>query len=252
MAASPEVWSPEALKSPHAAVDKASRVRRMFNAIAPRYELVNSLFSAGRDGAWRRKAVMLSGAHSTDVVLDVACGTGDFARAFATTGATVIGCDFAREMLVRAASRGGRNLSWCEADAQNLPFADASFSIVSCAFGVRNFQELGCGLREMRRVLRPGGRAVILEFGKPRGRFFRRCYDFYTNRLMPFGATLVSGDRTGAYQYLPRSVASFPSADEMTAELRCAGFAHCSAKPLTFGAVYVYVAVAQSGAADAT
>lgn len=250
MTASSKVWSTESLAAPHEAIDKASRVRRMFNAIAPRYELINSLFSAGRDRAWRREAVRLSGADAADVVLDVACGTGDFARAFATTGATVVGCDFAHEMLTRAARRGGMNLSWCEADAQNLPFAEGAFSIVSCAFGVRNFQDLGCGLREMRRVLRPGGRAVILEFGKPTGRLFRRCYDFYTNRLMPFGATLISGDRTGAYRYLPRSVASFPTAEEMLKQLKQAGFAECSTIPLTFGAVFVYVAEA-SPAVDA-
>lgn len=241
MTASTKLWTNEALAAPHEAADKAARVRRMFNAIAPRYELVNSLFSAGRDAAWRRKAVRLAGAGTDDVVLDVACGTGDFARAFAAAGAAVIGCDFAHEMLRRARGRGQGRMTWCEADAESLPFADGMFSLVSCAFGVRNFQDRGRGLTEMRRVLQPGGRVVILEFGKPQGRLLGRCYDFYTNRLMPLGARLVSGDRTGAYRYLPRSVASFPAADQMTAELSRAGFRRASATALTFGAVYVYL-----------
>jgi len=241
MAASTQLWNTESLAAPHAAADKASRIRRMFNAIAPRYELVNSVFSAGRDSAWRCKAVRIAGAVSTDVVLDVACGTGDFARAFAAVGATVIGCDFAHEMLRRAQGRGNGRLSWCEADAQSLPFGDATFSLVSCAFGVRNFQDLGRGLAEMRRVLKPGGRAVILEFGKPQSRLLGRCYEFYTNRLMPIGAQYISGDRTGAYHYLPRSVATFPAADQMIAEIARAGFVNTSAKRLTFGAAYVYM-----------
>lgn len=241
MNATEPAWTHESLAAPHAAPDKAQRVMRMFNAIAPRYELVNSLFSAGRDRSWRRKAVRLSEAGPGDVVLDVACGTGDFARAFAATGAVVIGCDFAHDMLRRAVGRGRGRMSWCEADAQQLPFADGGFSLVSCAFGVRNFQDLGRGLREMRRVLRSGGRAVILEFGHPKGRLFRRWYEWYTHRLMPFGAALLSGEDSGAYRYLPRSVASFPCAEEMTTELERAGFARCSAIPLTRGAVYVYI-----------
>lgn len=241
MAVSDELWTPEALEAPHEAADKASRVRKMFNAIAPRYELVNTLFSAGRDRAWRKKAVKLAGTNADDVVLDVACGTGDFARAFAAAGARVTGCDFAHEMLRHAVSQQDERITWCEADAQRLPFADGAFSLVSCAFGVRNFQDLRLGLAEMRRVLQPGGRVIILEFGTPRGRLFRRCYEFYTNRLMPRGAALVSGDRTGAYRYLPRSVVSFHSTEEMTAELERAGFQNCRATALTCGAVYVYL-----------
>lgn len=236
-------WTPELLEAPHDASDKSVRVRRMFNAIAPRYELVNSLCSAGRDAAWRRRAVRLAGAGAEDDVLDVACGTGDFARAFERAGCrTVVGCDFAHRMLTRAMSRATAASRWCEADALRLPFRPGSFSITSCAFGVRNFHDLDVGLQEMFRVLRPGGRAVILEFTRPRNRLARGLYELYSMRLMPVAAQLISGDRSGAYRYLPRSVVSFLPAEQMCARLRRVGFAHPTATPLTTGIVTVYVA----------
>lgn len=246
-------WTPDLLQSPHDATDKAPRVRRMFNAIAPRYELVNTLFSAGRDAYWRRQAVRLAKVRPDDEVLDVACGTGDFARAFVQARPRwVMGCDFAHEMLKRAARfapRGGsaraeaRGAEWVEADALRLPFADGSFSIVSCAFGVRNFADLDAGLREMHRVLRPGGRAIILEFTRPTHTVIRHLYEFFTNRVMPVAASWVSGDRSGAYRYLPRSVVTFLNADQMCARLQAAGFDQASATPLTWGVVAVYVAM---------
>ena len=146
------VWTPDLLDAPHEAPDKAARVRTMFNAIAPRYELVNALFSAGRDATWRRKAVALAKVTPDDDVLDIASGTGDFARAFATAGPrSVVGTDFAHEMLTRArqSDAGATNCSWCEADALKLPFGSGAFSITCCAFGVRNFHDLDAGLAEM-------------------------------------------------------------------------------------------------------
>lgn len=253
------VWTPELLESPHDASDKAQRVRRMFDAIAPRYDLVNAVCSAGRDAYWRTQAVALADIRADDDVLDVACGTGDFARAFAAARPRrVAGVDFAHEMLVRAAraNRGvspgdddetGRamehpdlNLHWIEADALRLPFADGTFSIVSCAFGVRNFADLDAGLREMRRVLCPRGRAIILEFTRPRHALARRLYEFYANRIMPLAATWISGDRTGAYRYLPRSVVSFVSSRQMVDRLFRAGFSRAVSRPLTFGVVTMY------------
>ncbi len=287
-------WTPELLDAPHDVPDKAGRVRRMFNGIAQRYELINSLFSMGRDASWRRRAVELAGACNDDQVLDIGCGTGDFARAFASAGAkTVIGCDFAHEMLVRAAGSKARatprkpkpadQLSgmtkrseeraklaralmqegmgkqvcpcrptarstarcslWCEGDALRLPFRSGTFSITSCAFSVRNFADLDVGLFEMFRVLRRGGRAVILEFTRPKNRVARRLYEFYSHRFMPVAATLISRDRSGAYRYLPRSVVSFPSAEQMCSRLRRAGFDRTTATPLSMGIVTVYVAV---------
>ncbi len=251
MASDEPAWKAELLRAPHAAPDKAARVRRMFNGIAPRYKLVNSLFSVGRDAVWRRKAVQLATVREDDVCLDIACGTGDFARAFASAGArVVVGCDFAHQMLMRAACFSPRSTArvktrrslWCEADALRLPFRSASFSIASCAFGVRNFVDLDAGLAEMFRVLRPDGRAVILEFTRPPNRAARAIYEFYSNRIMPAAATLISGDRSGAYRYLPRSVVSFLRPEEMCTRLRRAGFAPARATPLTMGIVTVYVA----------
>ncbi len=256
MPADESAWTSESLGAPHDVTDKASRVRRMFNAIAPRYELINSLFSVGRDAYWRRRAVQLAGVGADDVVLDIACGTGDFARAFAEgCPRRVVGCDFAHEMLTRAKGRKGRKgvrnllperpegcfaqkvpdtfspLHWCEADALRLPFSEGSFSITSCAFGVRNFDDLDVGLVEMFRMLRPGGRAVILEFTRPGNALVRRFYELYSTRLMPAAASLISGDRSGAYRYLPRSVVSFLDVEQMCTRLLGAGFARPARAP---------------------
>jgi demethylmenaquinone methyltransferase/2-methoxy-6-polyprenyl-1,4-benzoquinol methylase len=253
------VWTDKLLEAPHEAADKAARVRRMFNAIAPRYELVNTLFSGGRDAFWRRKAVELAGVRADDQVLEIACGTGDFARAFLRAGPrSVVGCDFAHEMLIRAAGGGRRGTSararvddpsrrpcgskWVEADALRLPFREGRFSIASCAFGVRNFGDLDAGLAEMHRVLRPGGRAVVLEFTRPTNVAVRRLYEFFSSRVMPVAATWVSGDTSGAYRYFPRSVVSFLDAAQLCDHLRAAGFLRTTAIPLTMGVVTVCVA----------
>lgn len=239
------VWGEAEIRSPHGQADKAKRVRRMFDAIAPTYGLVNSLFSGGRDRAWRRKTVALAGVTAGDRVLDIACGTGDLARAFRDDRCApqvLVGCDFAGEMLAQAISGDGRGVAWAQADALQLPFGPGSFTITSCAFGVRNFQELDVGFREMHRVLAPGGRAVILEFTRPTSRLVRVAYEVYSSRIMPAAATWVSRDRTGAYRYLPRSVVSFDDAETLCRRLRNAGFDTATATPLTFGVVTVYVA----------
>ncbi len=215
----------------------------MFNAIAPTYERVNTLFSLGRDAYWRRRAVELAGVGPDDVVLDVACGTGDFARALLVPGSRMVsGCDFAHDMLALATGREPGGIHFVEADALNLPFSDGSMTVASCAFGIRNFQDLDAGLGEMHRVLAPGGRAVILEFTRPASRLFRFAYELYAGRIMPFLAGLVSRDRSGAYRYLPRSVVSFPDATQMCDRLAGVGFADVQATPLTLGVVTVYVA----------
>ncbi len=252
------LWNETRLANPHEQSDKAMRVRRMFDAIAPTYERVNSLFSGGRDRVWRQRSVELVGTRSTDRVLDVACGTGDFARAFLAAESApraVVGCDFSPGMLQLAARRdagrppGGlqadpnrKTVSWVLSDAQRLPFVDASFSIVSCAFGVRNLQNLDMGLAEMHRVLRPEGRAVILEFTIPRRPIWQRLYRIYATRIMPRGASWLSGDRTGAYRYLPKSVESFVASFDLIARLRAAGFGTTTAHEMTFGVVTAFVA----------
>jgi demethylmenaquinone methyltransferase/2-methoxy-6-polyprenyl-1,4-benzoquinol methylase len=245
------VWDARRLNSPHTQHDKRLRVRQMFDAIAPTYELVNALASLGRDRYWRREMVRLAEVKPDDVLLDVACGTGDVARAFANAPVRprqVVGADFSKSMLGLAARRPIERGEFCQADALHIPLSDASVTIVTCAFGIRNFQDLACGLREMNRVLQPGGRAVILEFTVPTTPVLRRLYLFYFRRLLPLAATLISRDRTGAYRYLPESVLSFQGAGEIESALCAVGFDDVSVKPLTAGIVSIYVAHKRSKA----
>lgn len=240
-----KVWDDKRLAEPHHQADKSERVRRMFDAIAPTYERINSLFSFGRDRAWRRELVRLADVRPHDRVLDIACGTGDVVRAFERYSgpASVTGLDFSASMLAHAKTRGGDICEWCQADALSLPFADNSFDVVSCAFGVRNFQNLDRGLEQMFRVLRPRGRAVILEFSRPQNRAIRAIHEFYAGTLMPRAAGLISRDSTGAYRYLPRSVVSFCGPEQMRDALVRAGFTDPTAHRLTFGVVHVYRAI---------
>jgi len=235
------LWDDTRLADPHAQPDKARRVQRMFDGIAPTYERVNRLMSAGRDRAWRRRAVAMSRVSATDCVLDVACGTGDLTRAFlAANPARVVGSDFSAGMLREAARQPG-SADYCRADALSLPFADGSFDVAGCAFGVRNFQQLDDGLREFYRVLRSGGRICILEFTMPRSRWMGRLYLFYFRRVLPRVATWISRDRTGAYDYLPQSVSTFTDGPGMTAALRDVGFQRIESASLTAGVAAVYI-----------
>lgn len=237
------VWDAGRLRDPHGQPDKALRVRAMFDAIAPTYELVNSILSAGRDRSWRRRAAAMARAAPTDRVLDVCCGTGDFARAFARGGEPlIVGCDFSPPMLDLARRANRWPVSWCGADAMSLPFASGTFDVVSCAFGVRNFQALGPGLGEMHRVLSRGGRAVILEFSVPSAPVVGRLYLFYMRRILPRLAAWISGDRSGAYAYLAESVPRFVDARGMIEHLRSAGFCRVEHRRLTAGIVTVFVA----------
>ncbi len=225
---------------PHLLADKAARVRRMFDDIAPTYERVNTLASAGRDRGWRRETVRLAEVKPADRVLDIACGTGDLAEAFAHAGARrVVGLDFASEMLLRSLGRAPGQAGWIQGDGLRLPFADESFDITSCAFGVRNFQNLEAGLREMYRVLRPGGRAVILEFSMPAQPILRGIYQFYFAKILPKLATWISGDRTGAYNYLPSSVRTFVTPAQMIELLKKVGFSAARATSRTCGVVHI-------------
>jgi demethylmenaquinone methyltransferase/2-methoxy-6-polyprenyl-1,4-benzoquinol methylase len=217
----------------------------MFDAIAPTYECVNTVASAGRDRGWRRRMVELAGVRLDDVLLDIACGTGDVARTFAAAPVRprhIVGLDFSFPMLRLASGRPITSAQFCGADALRLPVCDASVTITTCAFGIRNFQDLAHGLREMHRVLRPGGRAVILEFSVPRGRLLRSLYLAYINKVMPAAAAWISRDKTGAYRYLPRSVVSFADREEVRSSLLAAGFCSVQIYPLTLGIVAVYIA----------
>jgi len=241
------VWDESLLANPHAAVDKRTRVQRMFAAIASSYDLNNRLHSLWMDQRWRRIAVDLAGVRPTDVVVDVACGTGDLAIAFARANPRcVIGIDFTYEMLPIARAKINnqkpnlKNPHLVNGDALSLPLADGSADVVGIAFGIRNMTEPAAALREARRILRPGGRLVILEFSLPSNRLMRRLYNIYFRHILPRTATWISGDRSGAYRYLPQSVSTFSDRQQILRMMRDAGFEAVEPFPLSFGVCVCY------------
>lgn len=247
--ASAPAWTAHELAgNPHAHSEKAEKVRRMFGAIAPAYDLNNRIHSFFRDQAWRRVAVRMAEVKPTDEVLDVACGTGDLTRAFADAKARrVVGLDFTEPMLEIARSRrlgpknsSQRTIEYVQGDALDLPYVDASFDILSIAFGIRNVADSEGALREFRRVLRPGGRLIILEFSQPRFGPLRWATNLYCDHILPHTATLISRDKTGAYKYLPRSIFTFLDREEMVAAMERAGFADVRQRVLTLGVCISY------------
>jgi demethylmenaquinone methyltransferase / 2-methoxy-6-polyprenyl-1,4-benzoquinol methylase len=196
-------------------------VRSMFDRIAPVYDLMNRVMTAGLDVRWRRLAAQAA-VRNGDRVLDAACGTGDLAIADRKAGAgRVTGLDFSEQMLVRARKKDTA-IEWVQGDMLALPFADETFDAATVGFGVRNVDDLELGLRELRRVLRPGGRLAILEITQPRGAL-RPFYSLWFDRIVPvLGKVLPGGE---AYTYLPASVKRFPTAERLAEMLREAGFA---------------------------
>jgi len=193
----------------------------MFGAIAARYDALNRILSLGIDRAWRRRTCEELGAAPGTLAADLCCGTGDLALELSAHGATVVASDFSPEMLRIAGAKGLERLA--EADCLSLPFPDDRFDLVTVAFGVRNLANLEAGLREMRRVLRPGGRVGILEFATPSGPVFRRVYSAYLRWMVPTIGAIVSRRRS-AYQYLSTSIRAFPDQVRMKAILRETGF----------------------------
>lgn len=247
------IWQPRELADdPHGRADKADKVRAMFAAIAGAYDLNNRLHSFGLDQRWRRKAVELAGVRATDDVVDVACGTGDLTELFALSGArSVVGLDFTPQMLdiardksarAEGPSRGRAKPRYEQGDATNLSLADGSVDVLSIAFGLRNVGDPLKALGEFRRVLRPGGRLVVLEFDEPRNPLIRAANRLYTHRIMPVTASLIARDRSGAYRYLPRSVETFLDRDRLREALLSVGFTDVRQTPLTFGTCVVTVA----------
>lgn len=243
-------WTDAELADLHERADKPGRVRRMFAAIADSYDLNNRLHSLGRDQAWRRHAVRAAAVQAGEKVLDVACGTGDLAIAFAASPAQeIVGVDFTPEMLARAVPKRDAlglpesRVRFQAGDAQALAFSDASFDVVSIAFGIRNVADPARALSEFARVLRPGGRLIILEFDRPRRGLMRWFNDLYCGWIMPRTATLISGDKSGAYKYLPKSVGAFMDRGDLCRAIQHSGFSDVTASPMSMGICVCYRAI---------
>jgi len=214
----------------------------MFGRIAHRYDLLNRLLSLGRDVSWRRVVAQRVAAARPDLVLDVCTGTGDLALAI--TDGLVVGTDFCMPMLDLAKGKIAdreRRLPLCAADALRLPVADSSVDVVTVAFGVRNFSDLGAGLAELVRALRPGGVLLVLEFSSPRGPL-APILGWWARNVPPRIGRVVSGD-SEAYSYLPASVSTFPDRAEMRRSLTAAGLDQVRAQSLTGGVVTLYEGV---------
>lgn len=228
--------------------DGAESVRDMFSRIAPTYDLLNTVLSLGLDERWRREAAAEAVAGGARAVLDVATGTGKLAFAVkrACPTCAVTGVDFAAPMLElarQAAARRGLDVAFVEADGTALPFPSGSFDAVTIGYGLRNFADVDRGLREFRRVLRPGGRLVVLEFPPPPRGVLGRAFGFYFELVLPFVGGVVSG-RRGAYEYLPRSVKAFLDPEGLRSRMAEAGFAGVYYRLQTGGVSAVHVGVA--------
>ncbi len=256
----PELAAPVKGTRPEGAVtetDASTKVREMFTRIAPRYDLLNHLLSLQLDRLWRARAAkrlhpILS--RPDALVLDLCCGTGDFALSFARSGkARIVGADFAHTMLVRAKQKSAAlgegdsgniatALPFFEADAMRLPFAEASFDVVATAFGFRNLSNYEGGLREIQRVLKPGGTIAILEFTEPPDGVLGNLYRWYFCKVLPKIGGIISGD-SAAYSYLPKSVARFFRPPELASLMTAVGYQCVDYRVWTLGTVALHTAI---------
>lgn len=229
-------------------LSKKAQVAEMFNNIAGRYDFLNHFLSMGIDKGWRKKAIAEVAAIKPNAILDVATGTGDMAiAAAAMKPQKITGVDIADQMLEVgrkkiAEKQLGHIISLHTGDSEAMPFATGEFDAVMCAYGVRNFEHLEAGLTEMCRVLRPGGKVVILEFSHPTAFPVKHLYKFYFRYILPTLGKMLSSHST-AYTYLPESVMAFPEGKRFTDILTKCGFKEAKAMPLTFGITTLYTAV---------
>jgi demethylmenaquinone methyltransferase/2-methoxy-6-polyprenyl-1,4-benzoquinol methylase len=231
-------------------VDKSNqRVRDMFGEIAPNYDRMNHVLSMNVDHYWRWKTVREVPPQGDAPILDVCTGTGDLALSYAKKagpGVKIIGSDFTREMLAvgeaKTRKRGlDGQLTFVEADTQQLPFPADEFQIVTVAFGLRNVSDTDLGLREMTRVCQPGGKVAILEFSLPTWQPMKAFYGFYFRNILPRIGQLFAKNKNEAYNYLPQSVGEFPAGEALAERMRAAGLSAVRFLPLTFGIATLYV-----------
>ena len=226
---------------------KKEQVAQMFNRISKRYDFLNHFLSLGIDISWRKKAIKLLEPQSPKHILDIATGTGDFAiQAMSLNPEKIVGIDISQGMLEigrQKISKKGlqEKINLQLGDSENLEFNDNNFDAVIVSFGVRNFEDLNRGLKEMYRVLKPNGNAVILEFSKPQEFPFKQIYGWYFKNVLPRIGRMVSKDKS-AYRYLPESVEQFPSGQGFIDKLKAVGFKNCICKKVTFGVSSIYMA----------
>jgi len=227
----------------------AGFVKQAFAGIAPRYVLTNHVLSMGIDVLWRMSTAKLVASYQPAWVLDLATGSGDLAQAIqkACPDAKVLGGDFSPPMMMEAQKRGFHQLM--AADGLSLPVQDAAFDVVTVAFGLRNMASWPAALKEMSRVLKPGGHLVVLDFSLPRIPVIRPLYVFYLEKVMPRLAGAITGQRA-AFEYLCRSIESFPSGPDMEALMKANGFAEATSRPLSFGIASLYAARKGGGNSD--
>ena len=219
--------------------EKRARVQSMFDRIAPRYDALNRLLTVGLDQRWRRIALDAIAVGPGDLVLDLACGTGDLAEQASDRGATVVGVDFSREML-RGAMRRGIASAWVQGDAEGLPVPDGSVDVATCGFALRNFASLETAMAELARVLRPGGRLALIEVDRPDQAWIGAAHSLYFDRVVPaIGGWLSDRD---AYRYLPESTSYLPPADELRAMLERVGFEGVAKRRFLLGAAQMITA----------
>jgi demethylmenaquinone methyltransferase/2-methoxy-6-polyprenyl-1,4-benzoquinol methylase len=247
----PEPESPVVGAAPEGASDRkaaARAVREMFTSIAARYDLLNHVLSFNVDGVWWRRTARTFRhilVRPDARILDLCCGTGDMAfalqRQAGKSSAKIVGADFSHAMLQRAVLKSADRApapEWIEADALNLPFPESHFDLVTSAFGFRNLADYDGGLREITRILRPGGECGILDFGEPSG-VIGALYRIYFKQVLPRVGTMISGVQ-GPYAYLPASVERFPPPEEMLTRMKSAGFAEATWTPYSFGIAGLY------------
>ncbi|HVM00351.1 MAG TPA: class I SAM-dependent methyltransferase [Egibacteraceae bacterium] len=222
---------------------QAALVQQMFDRVAPRYDLANSVLSLGQDRHWRRVTVAAVRPRPGEVILDAAAGTGPLAAELAAAGASAIALDFSWNMVRTGAERQrDRGLLWCNGDATRLPLADGAVDAVTIGFGLRNLPDTSAGLRELARVTRPGGRLAVLEFSTPVWPPFAAVYTRYLTRLLPLMARFVTSD-PAAYRYLADSIRAWPDADGLARRIADAGWTGVRYKRLSGGIVALHHAL---------
>ncbi len=205
-------------------IGRAARVKRLFDRIAPRYDLVNDLQSFGLHRLWKRRLIAQAAVRPGERALDACCGTGDIALALAARGAQVTGVDFSAKMLdkARARGQGESRLDYLEGDAAALPIPSETFDLATIAYGLRNLPDFGAGLAELVRVLRPGGRLLVLDFGKPPLAVWRRCYFAYLRWITPLFGRVFCGD-AAAYSYILESLKCYPAQEGVAEAMKSLG-----------------------------